>query len=296
MERPRDLNLLRTFIAVAELRRVTRAAKALGLPKSTVSRQIAKLEETYAQILFLRSGDGLDLTPFGRRLFERTRQPIQALSQNLLETGNEDAPGSVSLYAPAIYGRGLLKPILQSYLKQHPNISMELVLGDRFSTPDPNAIDLTISVGQSPGKLFEIWSLRPVEAKLYGAPILFEEQEPPHGTPDLPNWPFLTNNCSPGTNAKVSLLCKGSDVMAATGPIRMVSNDPDALAEAAVQGLGIARLPTFVAAPFVEDGRLIPVLTDCVLDRHTVTLCKAHRNTNQAARSLIDFIVSELGR
>ena len=291
-----DLNLLRTFVAVAECRSVTQAAKALSVPKSTVSRQIAKLEEHRDAALFIRGRTGLDLTPFGHRLFEQVRRPILELSESRIEHSERGLSGPVSIYAPSVYSRGVLQPVLIDFLTYHPDISLDLTLGDRFTSPDASDVDLVVHVGLSPGKAFEIWSLAPVEARLYASPTLFADAAPPRHAGDLHHLPFLTNNCSPGAHTKLNLFQKGESISTSTGPARLVASAPDLLASAAEKGLGLARLPTFVAEPFVSRGTLIPVLPDCVLDRHTVTLAKWHRNTNKSARVLAQFLVAKLGQ
>ena len=78
-----DLNLLRTFVAVADRRRISQAAELLGLPKSTVSRHIAKLEDDFGSRLFKRDSDGFELTPTGQRLYSRTRNAVHELSEDV---------------------------------------------------------------------------------------------------------------------------------------------------------------------------------------------------------------------
>ena len=295
MERLADLNLLRTFVTVAECRSITRAASDLNLPKSTVSRQIAKLEEVRETALFTRGRTGFDLTPFGHRLFEQVRQPILALSERRITENTDRFSGVTRLFAPAVYTKGVLQPVLIDFLAKNPGISVDLIQGDRFTEPDAESIDLIIHVGQSPGKSFEIWSLAPVEARLYASPKLFESAPAPNLPSELQNWSILTNYCSPGANSRLNLYHKGESIVTPTGRARLVSGSPDLLVAAAVRGLGIARLPTFVALPYLKNETLIPVLSEYVLEQHTVTLAKWNRNTNKAARILAQYLVSELG-
>lgn len=290
MERPLDLNLLRTFVAAAELGRVSSASELLGVPKSTVSRHISRLEEEMGAALFERKSDGLRLTTVGGRLFDRSRNAIHTLSGARSERVSLPRSGTIRIHAPTIYARGVLAPIVARYADIQPGISLEILLGDRYTVPDPNSVDLIVNVGSSPGRMFEIWSLGHVEAKLYASASLVAEKGAPASPAGLKSWPILTNDCSPGVRAKIRLTKGNNEHHAETGGARIVCGDPDILLVAALEGLGIARLPTFFADPKVRSGDLVEILPSYTADRHSVTLVRSHRNKNELARDFADFV------
>ncbi|WP_375206761.1 LysR family transcriptional regulator [Hyphococcus sp.] len=290
-----DLNLLRTFVAVADRRRISQAAELLGLPKSTVSRHIAKLEDDFGSRLFKRDSDGFELTPTGQRLYSRTRNAVHELSEDVFGLAVAERRGIIKIQAPSVYGRGILKNLVRDYLLSRPQCAVDVTLTDRFAAPDLTQVDLGFFVGMSPGRQVDLWPLGFVEAKLYGAPSLFTDCDPPSNPADLKNWPAVTNECGPGAQGRITLQ-KNGDTSVALGPIRLSTGDPELLLEAAIAGIGIARLPTFFASSALAEGRLITVLPDYNADRHAVNIARCQRNTNPAATDFAEFVTERVKR
>ncbi len=288
-----DLNLLRTFVAVAEKRRLSLAATMLGLPKSTVSRHVARLEEDARTKLFNRRPDGFDLTPSGQRLYDRSSRAVHELARDVFGLAMARRQGTVRVQSPAIYGRGVLKPIVTEYLMSRPDCAIDLSLADRFSAPDLEATDLGIFVGLAPGRNVDLWSAGFVEARLYAAPGLLDALGTPRSLSDLQSWPLLTPDGSAGEQGRIRFHDAAGSV-ALLGPLRLSTADPDVILDAALAGLGLARLPTFFAARHVARGDLVPVLPDQVVDRHAVTMARSRRNANPAATDFAEFVIDRL--
>ncbi|MBI1186049.1 MAG: LysR family transcriptional regulator [Alphaproteobacteria bacterium] len=289
-----DLNLLRSFVVVAERRRLSQAAHVLGLPKSTVSRHVAKLEERTGK-LFNRLNDGFDLTPVGQRLYGQTKNAIHELSRELFDPGAAERAQTLRIQAPANYGRGLLNGVIAQYLKKNPYCAIDITLTDRFTSPDLTAVDLGVFVGIAPGKDVEHWPAGFVEAKLYAAPSLFRKARRPKTPGDLKNWPVVTNDCVPGELGRIRLH-GAREKRALLGQVRLSSAEPEVLLTAAIAGIGIARLPTFYADAAVAAGTLVAVLPDYAIDRHAVTLGRSRLNKNVAAADFAEFAVATLSR
>lgn len=289
-----DLNLLKTFVAVAETARISQAAARLELPKSTVSRHVSRLERSVGAALFVRRSDGLELTTVGRRLFQATRDAVRVLNSSL------DAPDEVSsarplrVQAPLLLGRGLLSPIFAAYLAARPGATLDVRLGTRFELPDPAQIDLVFLVGTNAGRDFESWSLGSVEARLYGAPALFTKSGPPKTPAELEAWPIITESCSPGSRNRIQLSSAHGEASVLLASPRLVGNDTDLLLDAARAGLGILRIASFLAEPLVRAGELVEVLLGWHADRHAVGLARSLRANHPAAADLADFAAARL--
>lgn len=289
-----DLNLLRTFVAVAESARISQAAAQLELPKSTVSRHISRLERSVGAALFLRRSDGLELTAVGRRLFQSTRDAVRALSSPLDAPSEASSARPIRVHAPALLGRGLLSPIFAAYLAARDDLALDVRLGTRFELPSPTEIDLVFLVGTTAGRDFETWALGSVEARLYAAPTLFAQSGPPETPAQLEAWPIITENCSPGSRSRIRLTSAHEELSVLLASPRIVGNDADLLIDAARAGLGILRIASFLAEPFVRTGELIAVLPQWHTDRHAVSVARSLRADHPAAADLADFVASRL--
>jgi DNA-binding transcriptional LysR family regulator len=289
-----DLNLFRTFLAVAESARIAKAAAQLGLPKSTVSRHIARLERSVGAALFLRRSDGFELTAVGRRLFQATRDAVRALSAPLDAPRPAAADRPIRVHAPALLGRGLLSPIFAAYLAARERVSLDVRLGTRFELPSPTEVDLLFLVGTAAGRDFETWSLGSVESRLYAAPTLFARSGPPKSPAELQAWPIITENCSPGSRNRIQLTSAHGELSVLLASPRIVGNDPDLLIDGARAGLGILRIASFLAAPLVRTGELVAVLPEWHADRHAVSVARSLRADHPAVADLADFAATRL--
>jgi DNA-binding transcriptional LysR family regulator len=279
-----DLNALRAFVLVVEARGVTEAARRAGLPKSSVSRQVRDLETRLGEKLLERSGRGLATTGAGRRLYEQARGAMTALET--LRTDMLAAPvaGRVRIAAPTMLARGLLQDVLADFLGRHPAIALELALSDRFSAAESPAADVAFCVGVAPEDALALHPLGFVEARLYAAPALLGELGVPHGVAALSRLPILAQGCAPGGAARWSLTDARGGVQDVTFTPRLITTDPDLLLAAALAGRGVCRIATFLAAPHLRGGALVPVLEAWVAERHAVSLAVLRRPRDAAVR------------
>lgn len=289
-----DLNLLRTFVTVAESARISAAAAELDLPKSTVSRHVARLERSLGAALFLRRSDGLELTAVGRRLFQATRDAVRSLRAPLQAPSQGSQARPIRVQAPALLGRGLLSPIFAAYLAARDGLSLDVRLGTRFELPSPAEVDLLFLVGTSASRDFETWSLGSVESRLYAAPSLFTPSGPPQTPAELEAWPIITENCSPGSRNRIRLTSTHGEQSVLLASPRIVANDADLLIDAARAGLGILRVASFLADPLVRSGELVAVLPDWHAERHTVSVARSLRTDHPSVADLTDFVASRL--
>ncbi len=263
------------------------------MPKSTVSRHIAKLEDDLNIRLFDRMKDGFDLTPQGQRLYQRVSSSVHDLSIDAPQFGNIERHGRVSIHSPTVYGDGVLKPLIVEYLESRPDCSVDVVFADRFALPNLDEYDLGFFIGMSPGRDVDLWPVGFAEAKLYASPALLGDDDPPKTAADLKNWPLASSECEPGLTGRLALSSsKGESVL--TGPVRLRSSNPLLLLEAALAGVAITRLPTFYAEDAVKMGCLIPILPNMSVDRHAVTIARSKRNKNPIATDFAEFAASAL--
>ena len=220
---PNDLLI---FARVAEAGSFSRAAKRVGLPKSTVSRRIALLEERLGERLMLRTTRRLTLTEFGIQLLEHARQvaaevdAVKALSEH-----RQTRPsGRLRVSMPSDFATMLLTDMLAAFIALHPAVSLELDLSPRIVDLLGENFDLALRMG------------------------------------DLPDDALRLLGRS-GASVGWTLLC-GDQRWDGDPPGRTAANSPELLISLARGGAGIAAVPDHFAAPSVRRGELRRVLPD----------------------------------
>src|SRR5208282_5705549 len=128
-----DLNDVATFVRVAEGGGFTAAAKALGVPKSTVSRSLARLEKALGVRLLHRTTRALALTDAGRAYFERVHDALSGVAEasaDVVDLG-KDPRGTIRITAPVDVGQALLAEVITRFVEKYPQIRFEVSLTAR---------------------------------------------------------------------------------------------------------------------------------------------------------------------
>lgn len=289
MERRIDLNALRTFVTIVELGGLAKAGRYLGMPKSTVSRHVAKLEEQLGLPLILRDQNGIEITSSGRRLYDSSRAGLDSLGgiRRLVAQSEPVSRGLVRIKSPTVFGRAFLGDIVSEFCQAFPEVSLRLDLSERIFEID-DEIDVAFCVGTIVPSDLEFWSLGSVEAKLYAAPAFLAAKSIEVPT-DLNALPLLTPPCGSAHLDRWSLRTHSGKVHSFSFMPRLESNETDILLAAARSGLGVARLATFAAAPYCARGELAPVLPDWHIDNFDVQLAARRKIRTQAVDTFIEF-------
>ena len=253
-------DMLSAFVKVADHASVSRAAQALGVGKSVVSKRVAQLEQSIGATLFARSTRRIALTPAGEAYADFARRALAEMGagEERLRALQSDLTGRIRLSATVSWGQHVLAVKLPEFLRLHPAIEVELQLVDRIVDVAYERIDIALrwSATQPQGLVCEPvgvvgWAMVAAPGYLASA-----------GTPLLPA--ELSDH---------SCLCywrEASDdlwVLVSAGQIERVRvhsryhvDNPEAVAQAAAAGLGIAVLPDYLCRDGLADGRLVRVL------------------------------------
>lgn len=121
-----DIDLLRTFVAIAELRTLGRAAARIGRTQAAVSMQVKKLEEMLNQPLLHRTGRGVTLTLHGERLLGHARTLLQQHDAAVADMTGSGLIGTLRFGCPDDYAAAFLPEILRSFAGQHPQVLVEV--------------------------------------------------------------------------------------------------------------------------------------------------------------------------
>jgi DNA-binding transcriptional LysR family regulator len=252
-----DLNLIRTFAAVAQARSFSDAAKRLGLPKSSVSRSIARLEAATRVQLLRRTTRQVTLTPAGTALFDRVRLSLEGLESAMheLPETDEQPSGELRITGPGDLGGFLLAEAAVRFTARYPAVTVDAVLTNRLVDLVAEGFDLAFRISPRPLKDSSLVArkLAPVQGQLYASPQYLERRGTPRTVKDLNDHDWVLFRAAP----KKLTLNDGSEVT----PRGRVRCDDMLFSHAAIRaGGGIGFLPRWLAEADMKAGTLVPVL------------------------------------
>ncbi|MFN3955357.1 MAG: LysR family transcriptional regulator [Pararhodobacter sp.] len=258
-----ELESIRTFLAVAELRSFAGAARALGMTPASVTRTIAALEDRLGVQLLLRTTRQVSLTSAGAVYAARVAQPAAALAGAAEETREFQGltSGSIRVSAPMSLGLKILPAVLSQFAARHPQSHVALALSDSFVDILDQSYDLAIRISGPPSDKSTIWrKICKVPRVMVAAPGYLRAHGLPVTPDDLGN--FCCLSYSDGAQAEVWELARGPGRRNHVARGAFSANNGDFLARLALAGEGIALLPRFIVEEDLRAGRLESVLDD----------------------------------
>ncbi|WP_240230803.1 LysR family transcriptional regulator [Devosia lacusdianchii] len=287
-----SLDAAEVFVRVAEAGSFTAAGKRLGMPKSTVSLRIAQLEARLGVTLIKRTTRRLQLTDEGQRYFETAKRSLAdlAATEAMLRDGQAEPSGLLRIAGATNMGEGSIGDIIADFVMAFPNISVELVLGQRRVDLFAENIDLALRIGPlEDSASLMARHIGDVSRVLMAAPAYLERHRFSHPR-DIPAADVIGFSGEP----EVALHHATGMVHMLDSRGRLRANRMTAIRHQALKGLGVALLPTAFTTDSV--GRaLVPFLTEWRTTSspvHVVYPRQGHLPSR--ARVFIDFLVAAL--
>lgn len=257
-----DFEAWAIFASVVEHRSFSAAARALGLSKATVSKAVTRLEAHLGAALFHRTSRTLSLTETGRALAPRAQNILnEAICAEEQATDAASAPkGLVKLAAPMTFGLQRVAPAIADFLKEFPDITVDLHLDDRRTDLVELGIDVALRIARLPDSSLRARRLLPIRSHIVASPAYLDR----HGRPKHPA-ELAEHRCLCYTNLPTDAWRfhgpDGAEVsVKPDGPLK--ANSGEAMLPALRAGLGITPLPDFIVAADLAAGTLEEVLTD----------------------------------
>jgi DNA-binding transcriptional LysR family regulator len=260
MPSPPQLDDLDVLVRVVEHKSISAAARRLGVPKSTVSRAVARLEDSLGVRLLQRTTRALAPTDAGQRLYDDVLPHVEALrGAAACVTSAEGTPrGLLRVTAPNDLASLLLADLIARFVQRYPEITVELVLTPRTLDLIGENIDVALRAGNLRDSTLVARKLRETEIQLFASPVYLARRGTPRTLEELATHDCVLFRAQNG-RTRWSLDSKtGKSSVEVTG--RVSSDDFAFLLAATVAGAGIALLPRFTAEPEVRAGRLARVL------------------------------------
>lgn len=286
-----QLDDLRAFTRIADLLSVTAAARALSVPKSSVSRSLARLERDVGTVLVDRSTRHLRLTDAGVALYPHALRISASVDEAAAVVGDLTgvARGTLRVSLPFTIATALVSPMLPKFLAGNPEVRVVLDVENRFIDMPVEPVDLVIRVGALPDSDLIARRLMTSETWTCASPAYLDARGTPAGVADLGHHTLIAysdrvTSWGPGPAGSVA---GRAEFLPA-----VVVSDSAALMPTVVGGAGIARLPDFLAAAPVADGRLVrlwPEHRGDLIDVHA--LYPSHRGLSAKVRVFIDALL-----
>lgn len=292
-------DMLAAFVKVAELGSVSAAATELGIGKSLASKRIAQLEATLKATLFSRSTRKIALTPAGEAYLDFARRALAEVTQaeERLRELRAELSGQIRLTAPASWGTRVLARHLPAFMRQHPAIEIELLLADRMMDLAAERVDLALRWTHQPPPGLATEPVASVAWVVVAAPAYLAAA----GTPVEPQ-DLATHSCICYWRERSDdrwVLGDGARRQQLQVRGRYHANSAEAVADAALAGLGVALLPAYVCDEALADGRLLRVLPgwtpDTKYGNRIVAVATPERLRLSRNRALLDFLKQQLG-
>lgn len=283
----------RIFVAVVETRSFTQAARQHGISPGQASKMVSRLEERLGVQLLARTTRAVAPSDAGRVYYERIRELIDEVEalDGSLRAAEGAVAGRLRLTAPETFGVTQLAPVLIAFSARHPQIQLDVRFSDSRVNLIDEGFDLAVRIGNPSDSTLIARRLCDAPIVTVAAPEHLEARGVPQTPGDLAGY-----ECIIDTNFEEPLAwtyrVDGRPLLVGVrGRLRF--SNAQACRAAAVEGLGVARLPGFVAVDALRQGRLHALLNAYAPPPLAVhALYPAGRAPSRRLRVLLDFLAA----
>jgi DNA-binding transcriptional LysR family regulator len=257
-----EIDDIRALVEVINAGGFGRAAKRLGVSKSIISRRIARLEGDLGGRLLSRTTRGFSPTEAGLEYKLRMEQILADLErarEAVAQQGGE-VIGRVRVSLPLSFGIRHVAPVLATLALRHPRLEIEAAYSDRVVDLIGERFDAAVRIGQLKDSTLVARRIAPIRSVVVAAPSYLTRHGRPKVPGDLTAHECIIYNATPETQLWRFRMGRRWIPIRPEG--RLGADNGEAIIAAALMGLGIALVPTFLAAPGIESGALEPLLTD----------------------------------
>lgn len=255
---------LHWLTVLAEQGSFTAAAERLEVSKAAMSQKIKELEQLAGVPLVTRTTRSVRLTSAGEKLVDDLRAPFAQIEQSFFSVRDSAGPlrGLVRVTAPVAFARQQLVPHITAFLRQHPQVRVQLEVSDRLVSLASEGFDLAIRHSNTLPETHVALPLCRTRALVVASPDYLQR----YGTPDTPQslsehqCLYYPRGVEPPRWSFQPLA--GGERLAVNVSGQFATNNSESIRDAALEGLGIALLPDFSARTALQDGRLVPLLPE----------------------------------
>lgn len=284
---------MHTFVRVVKAGSLSAAAERLNIAKSAVSRRLSELETRLGVQLLTRTTRRLNLTESGRQYYERCQTILTDMEEAELAITSGDIAlrGTLRIAAPLSFGISHISPLLNEFLQLHPELKLDLDLNDRTLNFMEEDVDLAIRIGRLADSSLVARKLAPTRFIVCASPSYLAKYGEPRSPQELER--HIGLNYSYAESPSWHFIRPDNTAITVRMNYRMRANNGDVLLKAAIDGLGILQTPGFIGAEAIQQGQLVPILTDYTCPSGAIyAIYPQQRYLPQRIRVLIDYLVA----
>ena len=284
---------IQAFVAVVEAGSFTAAAERLDADKSAISRRVSALEDRLGAQLLRRTTRTLSITDSGSGFYQRAVQILADLDEAESAVAQEhgELRGRLRIALPLSFGIHHMRAPIAEFQRLHPGLHLDLDLSDRFVDLLQDGFDVAVRIGELRDSSLIARRLFSSNAVICASEAYLQQFGEPRDPRELVNHRCLTYSGNVESRSWTFLSADGEPERVPIG-VAMTANSGDILLEAAAEGFGIVWQPTFLACPYVQDGRLVPILTDARSPtNYGHAVYPPTRHLSHRVRAFIDFLV-----
>ncbi|MSR17103.1 MAG: LysR family transcriptional regulator [Methylococcaceae bacterium] len=282
---------MKVFERVAKAGSFVGGARELGISRAMATKHIMFLEGDLRTRLFNRTTRSLSLTDMGVAYLERCSQVLLDIDEmeSAITYLQSELRGTLKISAPPVIGATHITRAVAEFLKLYPDLNVEMVLQSNHADLIEDGIDIAICLGDLDDTSMVARKLASSSMIVCGSPDYLEKYGVPQTPEDLVNHSCLVNWASAPQDKWKFKTGKGFTTINASG--RMQSNVAEAIRVAALNGLGLVVLATYVVRRDIEKGKLKTVLQDYALPPLDIHAVYPHRKYLSAkVRCFLDFL------
>ncbi|QCP49997.1 LysR family transcriptional regulator [Trinickia violacea] len=291
-----QLEDMKIFVATVDARSFTAAANRLQLSKQFVSRRVAALEESLGARLLVRNTRKLAVTDLGYEFHERARRILTEVSdaEQAMSAQRAEPRGLLRVSVPMSFGMIHLSPLVAEFLRAHPDVRFDMQLSDRVADVVGEGFDMAVRIGTLADSTLVAQKLAEVRLVACCSPGYKRRRRAPATPADLERHACLLYG-EEGRSGWEFIVDGAREMFDVRGPLR--ANNGEVIRDAAIAGLGIARLPEFIVADALASGKLVEVLEDFSRSSFTVyAVYPQHRQSSVTIRAFTQFLRERLAK
>ena len=287
------LTEMEAFATVVDQGGFTDAAKKMGISKSAVSKHVSSLEARLGARLLNRTTRRVSPTEIGLAYYDRARRVLNDAGEaDALVTSMQSAPsGLLRISVATDFGVNHLSPVLGDFLGEFPDITVNMVLNNRYVELISEGFDMAIRIGELEDSTLRARKLTETSRRMVASPGYLKQYGQPQKIDDL-NDHKLLHYSNQSNSAVWKLKAPSGEKRQVRTAGWLTVNDGQSLLNAAISGLGIAYLPSFLYADALAKGLVVEAIPDLPVDTQGIyAVYPPGRFTQPKVRAFIDFLV-----
>ncbi|HAW46083.1 MAG TPA: LysR family transcriptional regulator [Roseovarius sp.] len=292
------LTEMEAFATVVDQGGFTDAARKMGISKSAVSKHVSSLEARLGARLLNRTTRRVSPTEIGLAYYDRALRVLNDAGEAdaLVSSMQSDPSGLLRISVATDFGVNHLSPVLGQFLEDFPDITVNMVLNNRYVELISEGFDMAVRIGDLEDSTLRARKLSETTRRMIASPAYFKKYGRPQKIDDL-NEHKLLHYSSQGGNAVWKLTAPSGEKRQVRTAGGLSVNDGQSLLNAAISGLGIAYLPSFLYARALAEGQVEDAMPDLPMETQGIyAVYPPGRFTQPKVRAFIDFLVHQFAQ